>query len=80
MYYQSRNTLVRLTHIPTGITVQSGEDRATHRNMANCKSVLRARLWALQNGLQPSSEVVAHYDLPDDSRHPYELDPHKTKP
>ena len=39
---------VRITHIPTGIVVQSQNDRSQHRNRAECMSMLKAKLYELE--------------------------------
>jgi peptide chain release factor 2 len=39
---------VRITHIPTGIVVQSQNDRSQHRNRAECFSMLKAKLYELE--------------------------------
>jgi peptide chain release factor 2 len=39
---------VRITHLPTGIVVQSQNDRSQHRNRAECLSMLKAKLYELE--------------------------------
>jgi peptide chain release factor 2 len=39
---------VRITHIPTGIVVQSQNDRSQHRNRAECMAMLKAKLYELE--------------------------------
>jgi peptide chain release factor 2 len=36
---------IRITHVPTGIVVQSQSDRSQHKNRATCMSQLRAKLY-----------------------------------
>jgi peptide chain release factor 2 len=36
---------VRITHLPTGIVVQSQNDRSQHRNRAECFAMLKAKLY-----------------------------------
>jgi peptide chain release factor 2 len=39
---------VRITHMPTGIVVQSQNDRSQHRNRAECFSMHKAKLYELE--------------------------------
>jgi peptide chain release factor 2 len=36
---------VRITHLPTGVVVQSQNDRSQHRNRAECMAMLKSRLY-----------------------------------
>ncbi len=69
---------VRITHIPTGISVACDAHRQQHRNMASARQALRSKLWALKN-LQLVTGIVASYELPDGDQYPVELDQHKEK-
>jgi peptide chain release factor 2 len=39
---------VRITHLPSGIVVQSQNDRSQHRNRAECFAMLKSRLYELE--------------------------------
>jgi len=39
---------VRITHAPSGIVVQSQNDRSQHRNRAECMAMLKSRLYELE--------------------------------
>jgi len=58
---------VRITHLPSGIVVQSQNDRSQHRNRAECLAMLKSRLYELelrkrlaaQNKLEASKTDIA---------------------
>ena len=39
---------VRITHLPSGIVVQSQNDRSQHRNRAECMTLLKSKLYDLE--------------------------------
>ena len=69
------NFAVRITHIPTG--EMASVDSTTARNMPQAKrqaeGLLRARVWAAQNGMKKPCAEIASYELPDDDQWPSEL-------
>ena len=58
---------VRITHLPTGVVVQSQNDRSQHRNRAECMAMLKSRLYeremrarlAEQNKLEDAKTDIA---------------------
>ncbi|MCL4469879.1 MAG: hypothetical protein ACYC05_11675 [Sulfuricella sp.] len=73
------NFAVRITHKPTGEMVCV--DSTTARSMAQAKrqadELLRARVWAANNGLKKSCAEIASYELPDDDQYPYDLNEYR---
>ena len=64
--------VVRVTHIPTGISATCTEERTVHKAKEKAMRLLRARLWAAGHGDMKIGEV-AIYDLPDEDQFPHEL-------
>ncbi len=57
-----KNFIIRLTHIPTGITatVDNQYSRSEHRCREMCIKLLNARVWAATNNLD--NAVLVSYD------------------
>jgi peptide chain release factor 1 len=49
---------IRITHVPTGLVVTQQEDRSQHRNKAKALTILRARLYDLENGKRQAERAA----------------------
>jgi peptide chain release factor 2 len=71
------NRVVRLIHVPTGITAEVDNERSQHRNRLAALHLLTARLWASQN-MSPVGNIVADYNLPDNVPYPHNLEEYRS--
>ena len=76
------NSAVRITHIPTGIVVQSQSERSQHQNKEYCYGMLKAKLYAAKIAEQTKALEKQMDELPDNSwgnqirsyvLHPYQM-------
>jgi hypothetical protein len=62
-----REEWLRITHIPTGVSVRVEVMRNSWRkSREKAKAMLRGKLWAKTNDAGPSDRLVRSYDLIDD--------------
>ncbi len=59
------SSAVQITHIPTGITVQSSAQRSQLQNRENAMSILKAKLWRIkeEKKLQRISDIKGDYKV-----------------
>ncbi|KAI9914176.1 hypothetical protein PsorP6_004944 [Peronosclerospora sorghi] len=81
-HVNSTDSAIRITHVPTGIVVQSQSDRSQHRNKAVALAMLRAKLYQrqLDQEAQARQAVTATlgenawgYQIRSYIMHPYQL-------
>lgn len=59
------NSLVRVTHLPSGHIVEA-EGRSQYRARAKCFEMLEGKLWAFPEGHDHPQELVRTYDIEGD--------------
>jgi peptide chain release factor 1 len=62
-HVNTTNSAVRVTHLPTGLTVAIQDERSQHKNKAKALSVLRARLFDAERRRVASAESNARKQL-----------------
>ncbi|CAI5717372.1 unnamed protein product [Hyaloperonospora brassicae] len=81
-HVNSTDSAIRITHLPTGIVVQSQSDRSQHRNKAEALAMLRAKLYQRKLDEKAQARHAATQDLGDNAfsnqirsyvLHPYQL-------
>ncbi|KKP41639.1 MAG: peptide chain release factor 2, peptide chain release factor 2 [candidate division WS6 bacterium GW2011_GWE2_33_157] len=59
------SSAVQITHIPTGITVHSSEERSQLQNRENAMRILKGKLWAIleENRLKEISDIKGEHKI-----------------
>jgi peptide chain release factor 2 len=58
------SSAIRLTHLPTGIVVQCQNERSQHKNRANARKMLRARLVRLEDEKREAEQLARYKQQP----------------
>lgn len=73
MLYGDYRNFVKLTHLPTEITVKCNQYRSQHKNRESCIKRLLSLIHARQKGITPSKDVVFSYTIHDNNLCPDDL-------
>lgn len=79
MISNTRPIVVRVTHIPTGLSATCTQERTERKAKEAAMRLLRSRLWAAGHA-EMKLEEVSVYDLPDSDPFPHELSDYKKNP
>lgn len=71
---------VKVTHIPTGISVTVDTQRTQRGNHDAAMRIIKVRLWATEKRLyeQTVKKCIATYDVPDSEPWPFDLHDYRT--
>jgi len=60
------SSAVMITHIPTGITIHSSNERSQAQNRQNAMGILKAKLWSIkqEERVDEISEIKGNYKIP----------------
>ena len=64
MFWIRNNPSVRITHIPTGISVSVTNCNSQNEAFKKAMMILKSKLYARKNGIIKKSEIVYKYNFP----------------